>query len=55
MLSVTGNVALSNNEPFFHVHVALGGRDGSSRGGHLFEMTTRPTVELLLNTYPEAV
>jgi predicted DNA-binding protein with PD1-like motif len=55
VLSVTGNLALSNNEPFFHVHVALGRRDGSSRGGHLFEMTARPTVELVLNTYPAAV
>jgi uncharacterized protein len=44
-----------DNEPFFHVHVALGGRDGSARGGHLFEMTARPTVELVLNTYAGAV
>ena len=55
VLSVTGNLALRDNEPFFHVHVALGRRDGSSRGGHLFEMTARPTVELVLNTYPKAV
>ena len=55
MLSLTGNLALSNNEPFFQVHIALGGRDGSARGGHLFEMTVRPTVELVLNTYPGAV
>ena len=55
VLSLTGNLALNNNEPFFHVHVALGGRDGFARGGHLFEMTVRPTVELVLNTYPGAV
>src|SRR5947209_1540864 len=36
LLSVTGNLALRKNEPFFHVHVALGRRDGSARGGHLF-------------------
>src|SRR5207302_9829359 len=55
LLSLTGNLALNNDEPFFHVHVALGLRDGSARGGHLFEATACPTVELVLNTYPRPV
>lgn len=55
VLSLTGNLALHNNEPFFHVHVALGLRDGSVRGGHLFAATVRPTVELVLTTYRRAV
>jgi hypothetical protein len=55
VLSLTGNLALYNDEPFFHVHVALGLRDGSARGGHLFEAAVRPTVELVLTTYPRAV
>jgi predicted DNA-binding protein with PD1-like motif len=55
VLSLTGNLALYDNEPFFHVHVALGLRDGSGRGGHLFETTVRPTVELVLTTYPRTV
>jgi uncharacterized protein len=55
VLSLTGNLALDNDEPFFHVHVALGLRDGAARGGHLFKATVRPTVELVLNTYPRAV
>jgi predicted DNA-binding protein with PD1-like motif len=55
VLSLTGNLALYNNEPFFHVHVALGLRDGSARGGHLFEATVRPTVELVLTTYSKSV
>ena len=55
VLSLTGNLALDDNEPFFHVHVALGRRDGSARGGHLFEMTARPTVELVLTAYPSPV
>jgi predicted DNA-binding protein with PD1-like motif len=55
VLSLTGNLALDDNEPFFHVHVALGRRDGSARGGHLFEATVRPTVELVLTTYPKPV
>jgi predicted DNA-binding protein with PD1-like motif len=51
VLSLTGNLALNDNEPFFHVHVALGRQDGSARGGHLFEATVRPTVEVVLTTY----
>jgi predicted DNA-binding protein with PD1-like motif len=55
LLSLTGNLALDDNAPFFHVHVALGLRDGSARGGHLFEATVRPTVELVLTTSPRPV
>ena len=55
VLSLTGNLALRDNEPFFHIHVALGLRDGSARGGHLFEATVRPTVELVLTTYAKPV
>jgi predicted DNA-binding protein with PD1-like motif len=50
LLSLTGNLARYKGEPFFHVHAALGRRDGSARGGHLFEATARPTVELILTT-----
>ena len=55
VLSLTGNLALKDDEPFFHLHVALGLQDGSTRGGHLFEATVRPTLELILTTYPKPV
>jgi predicted DNA-binding protein with PD1-like motif len=55
VLSLTGNLALDNDKPFFHIHVALGARDGSARGGHLFEMTARPTVELVMTVYQRVV
>jgi hypothetical protein len=55
LLSLTGNLALYDNEPFFHIHVAMGLRDGSARGGHLFEATVRPTVELVLTASPRPV
>jgi predicted DNA-binding protein with PD1-like motif len=55
VLSLAGNLGLYHNEPFFHVHVVLGLRDGQTRGGHLFEATVRPTVELVLTTYPRVV
>lgn len=55
VLSLTGNLARYGDEPFFHVHVALGQRDGSARGGHLFEATVQPTVEVVLSAYPKPV
>jgi uncharacterized protein len=55
VLSLTGNLALYDDEPFFHIHVALGLRDGSARGGHVFEATVCPTVELVLTTYPKPI
>jgi predicted DNA-binding protein with PD1-like motif len=55
VLSLTGNLARFGSEPFFHVHVALGLRDGAARGGHLFEAIARPTVEVVLTTYPKPV
>lgn len=55
LLSLAGNLALNDDGPFFHVHVVLGARDGSARGGHLFEATVRPTVELVLTTSPRPV
>lgn len=55
VLSLTGNLALDNDVPFFHIHVALGRRDGSARGGHLFEATARPTLELVLTKYRKTI
>jgi predicted DNA-binding protein with PD1-like motif len=55
LLSLSGDLALYRDEPFFHVHVALGLRDGSARGGHLFEATVRPTAEIMLTTFARPV
>jgi uncharacterized protein len=35
VLSLTGNLALDDDEPFFHVHVALGLRDGGAGVDHV--------------------
>jgi predicted DNA-binding protein with PD1-like motif len=55
VLSLTGNLALEDEKPVFHVHVTLGGLYGTAIGGHLFEATARPTVELVLTTYSKPV
>lgn len=53
VLSVAGDLALRDGEPFVHAHAVLGRRDGSTVAGHLLSGTVRPTLELFLHVYPE--
>jgi len=46
LLILTGDIAWRENEPIAHVHVVLGRRDGSTRGGHLRRGVVRPTLEV---------
>ncbi|MFP3879869.1 MAG: PPC domain-containing DNA-binding protein [Dehalococcoidia bacterium] len=39
IVNCTGNISLKEGEPFVHAHVVLADRDGSTKGGHLFEGT----------------
>jgi predicted DNA-binding protein with PD1-like motif len=55
VLSLTGNLALRDKVPFFHVHTVLGLPDGSTRGGHLFTAHVWPTVEIVLTTWSSPV
>ena len=52
LVSMIGDVALSNDRPAIHTHVALALSDGSVRGGHLIEANVFPTLELFLTAYP---
>jgi len=55
VLSLIGNLARKDPEPFWHVHVTLGLPDGSARGGHLLEATVGPTLELVITESPRRV
>ena len=52
VLTLSGDVALEEDEPRVHGHVVVGLRDGSARGGHLLEARVRPTLELVLVQSP---
>lgn len=52
VLSLIGDVALSDGKPKIHAHAVLGRYDGSTRGGHLLEAQVRPTLEVLLIESP---
>lgn len=49
VLSLIGDIATGDDQkPSLHVHVVLGLRDGSTRGGHLMEGIVRPTLEVMV-------
>jgi predicted DNA-binding protein with PD1-like motif len=52
VLSLLGDVTLSENKPKVHLHAVLGRRDGSTRGGHLIKGVVRPTLEVVLTESP---
>jgi len=49
LLSLAGNVALVDGEPFVHAHVVLGRRDLSTVGGHLVSARVGVTVEVFVD------
>ena len=52
VLSLVGDVTISDGKPNIHAHVVLGRRDGSTCGGHLIEAEVRPTLEVILTESP---
>ena len=53
VLSALGDIALDDKDkPSLHMHVVLGLRDGSTRGGHLLNGSVRPTLEVTLIEAP---
>ena len=52
VLSLIGDIALSENEPKLHAHVVLGKADGTAYGGHLLEAHVWPTLEVVLTESP---
>jgi predicted DNA-binding protein with PD1-like motif len=53
VLSAIGDIAEGDDgKPSLHLHVVLGLRDGSTRGGHLLRAVVRPTLELTVVEAP---
>jgi predicted DNA-binding protein with PD1-like motif len=52
VLSLIGDVAVSEGKPTLHMHVVLGKSDGSTAGGHLLEAQVRPTLEVIVTEPP---
>jgi predicted DNA-binding protein with PD1-like motif len=48
VLAMTGDIADFLGQPVVHAHSVLGRSDGSTRGGHTFELHVKPTLEVFL-------
>ena len=48
LVSFQGNISLLDGRPFMHAHAAIGGPDGSTRGGHLFDGRVGVVMELFV-------
>jgi uncharacterized protein len=53
VLSLVGDVALTDGQPKIHAHVVVGTEDGTARGGHLVEGHVWPTLEVVLTVSPQ--
>lgn len=52
VLSLSGDITVSDGAPAVHAHVVLGKSDGTAHGGHLVEGRVRPTLEIVLTELP---
>jgi predicted DNA-binding protein with PD1-like motif len=48
ILSLAGNLAIKESQPFAHLHAVLGGRNYEAVAGHLFEGRTGATCEMIV-------
>jgi predicted DNA-binding protein with PD1-like motif len=53
VLSLIGDIALSDDGPKVHAHVVVGKSDATAHGGHLLEAHVWPTLEVILTETPE--
>jgi len=52
LVSMIGDIALVNDQPSVHTHVAVASSDGTVRGGHVIKAFVFPTLELFMTVYP---
>jgi len=48
VLSLIGDIATYKGKPVVHMHAVLGKPDGSTVGGHVFELNVNPTLEVFV-------
>ena len=51
LISFQGNIALKDNQPFIHAHIAIGNHNMQVFGGHLFEMKVGAVGEFILHGF----
>ena len=48
LVSLQGNITMRDGKPFLHAHVAIGGSDFRTFGGHLFDGKTGVVIEMFI-------
>lgn len=48
VLSMIGDIAVFGGKPVVHTHAVLGRSNGSTVGGHVFELNVNPTLEVFV-------
>jgi predicted DNA-binding protein with PD1-like motif len=51
-VSLLGDIALFNGKPIVRMHATAGHMDGTTVGGHVFELHVNPTLEFFVTAYP---
>jgi hypothetical protein len=55
VVSMIGDIALYRGKPVVHTHAVLSSSDGSTHGGHVFELHVNPTLEVMVTVDPTAM
>jgi predicted DNA-binding protein with PD1-like motif len=55
VLSLLGNLSVTDEGPRVHLHATLSRRDGTALGGHLFEGVVGATLEVFVKETPSAL
>ncbi len=53
VVSLLGDIAISEGKASLHPHIVVSRADGSAMGGHLLEARVRPIVEVIVTESPE--
>jgi predicted DNA-binding protein with PD1-like motif len=48
VVSLIGDIATFNGKPIVHMHTVISKSDGSTMGGHVFELNVNPTLEVMI-------
>jgi predicted DNA-binding protein with PD1-like motif len=51
--SLTGDIATFQGKPIIHMHAVLSKRDGTTVGGHIWELNVNPTLEFFVTVNSE--
>lgn len=52
VIGMSGDIALYQGKPVVHVHMLVGGPDGTTRGGHVLSANVSPTLEVMVTVDP---